>query len=57
MAIWCLFTATSIEAEEHHLLPSFLLMCDVPINADERKYSWPLGQRPDDHAGLSDLGL
>ena len=30
---------------------------DLPIRADERKYCWPLGIRPDDHPGLSDLGL
>jgi uncharacterized protein len=30
---------------------------DVPITEAERKYRWPLGQRPDDHPGLSDLGL
>jgi uncharacterized protein len=30
---------------------------DVPIPASERKYHWPLGRRPDDHPGLSDLGL
>ena len=30
---------------------------DVPIKESERKYSWPLGRRPDDHRGLSDLGL
>jgi hypothetical protein len=23
----------------------------------DRKYRWPLGRRPDDHAGLSDLDL
>ncbi|MGZ8892831.1 MAG: DUF1348 domain-containing protein, partial [Halobacteriota archaeon] len=23
----------------------------------DRKYRWPLGRRPDDHPGLSDLGL
>lgn len=23
----------------------------------ERKFHWPLGRRPDDHPGLSDLGL
>ncbi|RQV73196.1 DUF1348 domain-containing protein, partial [Burkholderia anthina] len=22
-----------------------------------RKYHWPLGRRPDDHPGLSELGL
>lgn len=30
---------------------------DLPIQESERKYFWPLGRRPDDHPGLSDLGL
>ena len=30
---------------------------DLRIAADERKYHWPLGRRPDEHPGLSDLGL
>jgi hypothetical protein len=30
---------------------------DVPIEASERKFHWPPGPRPDDHAGLSELGL
>ncbi len=30
---------------------------DLPIKEAERKFHWPLGRRPDDHAGLSDLGL
>ena len=30
---------------------------DLPIKESERKYRWPLGRRPDDHPGLSDLGL
>jgi nuclear transport factor 2 (NTF2) superfamily protein len=30
---------------------------DLPIRDDERKFHWPLGRRPDDHPGLSDLGL
>jgi nuclear transport factor 2 (NTF2) superfamily protein len=30
---------------------------DLPIHEAERKYHWPLGRRPDDHAGLSDLGF
>jgi nuclear transport factor 2 (NTF2) superfamily protein len=30
---------------------------DLPITEGERKYRWPLGRRPDDHPGLSDLGL
>ncbi|MER7811930.1 nuclear transport factor 2 family protein [Streptomyces sp900116325] len=30
---------------------------DVPITESERQYHWPLGRRPDDHPGLSDLGF
>jgi hypothetical protein len=30
---------------------------DLPIKESERLYHWPLGRRPDDHPGLSDLGL
>ena len=30
---------------------------DLPILESERKFFWPLGRRPDDHASLSDLGL
>ena len=30
---------------------------DLPIAATDRKFHWPLGRRPDDHPGLSDLGL
>jgi len=30
---------------------------DLPITESERKFHWPLGRRPDDHPGLSDLGL
>jgi uncharacterized protein len=30
---------------------------DAPIAETERKYHWPLGRRPDDHPGLSDLGF
>ena len=30
---------------------------DLPIAASERKFHWPLGRRPDDHPGLTALGL
>lgn len=30
---------------------------DLPIREGERKFHWPLGRRPDDHPGLSELGL
>src|SRR6201993_4169410 len=29
----------------------------LPIKEPDRKYHWPLGRRPDEHPGLSDLGL
>jgi nuclear transport factor 2 (NTF2) superfamily protein len=30
---------------------------DLPLAAADRKYHWPLGRRPDEHPGLSALGL
>ncbi len=30
---------------------------DLPIRQEDRKFFWPLGRRPDDHASLSELGL
>ncbi len=30
---------------------------DLPIASAERRFLWPLGRRPDDHPGLSDMGL
>ncbi|MFI8980562.1 nuclear transport factor 2 family protein [Ectopseudomonas khazarica] len=30
---------------------------DLPITEAERKFRWPQGRRPDDHPGLSELGL
>jgi nuclear transport factor 2 (NTF2) superfamily protein len=30
---------------------------DAPIDERDRKYHWPLGRRPGDHPGLSDLGF
>jgi nuclear transport factor 2 (NTF2) superfamily protein len=35
----------------------FASITDLPIKESDRKYFWPLGRRPDDHAGLSNLGL
>lgn len=35
----------------------FASINDMPIAAADRKYFWPLGRRPDDHPGLSELGL
>ncbi|WP_165676674.1 nuclear transport factor 2 family protein [Metapseudomonas otitidis] len=30
---------------------------DLPIREDQRLFHWPQGRRPDDHPGLSELGL
>jgi uncharacterized protein len=30
---------------------------DMRIAESDRKYHWPLGRRPDDHPGLSELGF
>lgn len=30
---------------------------DLPIAEQERKYTWPLGRRSDDHPSLSEIGL
>ena len=30
---------------------------DLPIRESDRKYHWPLGRRPDEHPGLSQLDL
>ncbi|HET6629619.1 MAG TPA: nuclear transport factor 2 family protein [Woeseiaceae bacterium] len=30
---------------------------DLPLRESDRKYHWPLGPRPKDHPGLSELGL
>lgn len=30
---------------------------DLAIRESDRRYYWPLGRRPDDHPGLSDLGF
>ena len=35
----------------------FASINDAPISLAERKFHWPLGPRPHDHAGLSELGL
>jgi hypothetical protein len=35
----------------------FASINDLPISEADRKYRWPLGRRPDDHPGLSELGL
>ncbi|MEM4989559.1 nuclear transport factor 2 family protein [Collimonas sp. H4R21] len=46
------------EFDEHGLMHRrYASINDLPIKESERKYHWPLGRRPDDHPGLSELGL
>lgn len=35
----------------------FASINDLPIASGERLFHWPLGRRPDDHPGLTALGL
>lgn len=35
----------------------FASINEHPIAEADRKFRWPLGRRPDDHPGLSDLGF
>ena len=42
------------EGVMHHRYAS---INDLPIKPTERLLHWPLGTRPADHPGLSDLGL
>src|SRR5258707_7590619 len=43
--------------EDGQMRLRFACINDLPIKDEDRKYSWPLGRRPDGHPGLSDLGL
>jgi len=43
--------------EAGYMAKRFASINDKPIAESERKYFWPAGRRPDDHPGLSDLGL
>lgn len=43
--------------EQGFMQRRFASINDLPIKMDDRKFFWPLGRRPDDHPGLSDMGL
>ena len=45
------FDAEGYMAERHASIN------DVPITEAERMFRWPQGRRPDDHPGLTELGL
>ena len=46
------------EFDEHGLMRMRIASInDLPITEADRRYHWPAGRRPDDHPGLSQLGL
>ena len=46
------------EFDEHGLMRLRIASInDLPIAAVDRKFHWPLGRRPDEHPGLTELGL
>ena len=46
------------EFDEHgYMHRRFASINDQPIAAADRKFHWPQGRRPDQHPGLSELGL
>ena len=46
------------EFDAHGLMSRrFACINDLPIREVDRQFHWPLGRRPDDHPGLSELGM
>ena len=46
------------EFDQHGLMQRRIASInDLPIAEADRKFHWPLGRRPDDHPGLTELGL
>jgi nuclear transport factor 2 (NTF2) superfamily protein len=43
--------------EQGLMMRRYASINDLPIKESDRLFRWPLGRRPDDHPGLSDLGL
>lgn len=43
--------------DEGFMQRRFASINDMPIQEKDRVFHWPLGRRPDDHPGLSELGL
>ena len=44
-------------AEDGRMRRRIASINDLAITPQERLFHWPQGRRPDDHPGLSDLGL
>ncbi|WER48754.1 nuclear transport factor 2 family protein [Cupriavidus sp. WKF15] len=43
--------------EDGLMINRYASINDMPIREADRKFHWPLGRRPDEHPGLSELGL
>ena len=43
--------------EQGLMIRRYASINDLPIKEEERKFRWPIGRRPDEHAGLTDLNL
>ncbi|MFS1702416.1 DUF1348 family protein [Alteromonas sp. AMM-1] len=43
--------------EQGLMVNRYASLNDLPITKEERLFHWPEGRRPDDHPGLSELGL
>ncbi len=43
--------------ENGYMAHRYASINELPIREEDRKFRWPLGRRPDDHPGLSDLDL
>ena len=43
--------------EQGFMMRRFASINDLPIKESERKFHWALGRRPDEHPGLSELGM
>jgi nuclear transport factor 2 (NTF2) superfamily protein len=43
--------------DQGFMMRRFASINDLPIKQSERKFFWALGRRPDEHPGLSELGL
>ncbi|SFA44564.1 nuclear transport factor 2 family protein [Metapseudomonas otitidis] len=56
---WCRsYGNENWEFDEHGLMQvRHASINDLPIREDQRLFHWPQGRRPDEHPGLSELGL
>ena len=44
-------------SSSRHMQTRIASINDLQIDESQRKFHWPIGRRPDDHPGLSEMGL